>query len=141
MTRMYSLGRNCICSFHCILQVQNSSSHLAIIQFIIVDQVVVFSYARVTIRMQYSDMGSTMQKEKPDWRREFKIWSTEQRGASQKLLTVKTEDVGQPSFSSSLIQFSSVTQSRLTLCDPMDCSMPGLPAHHQFEEFIRTDVH
>ena len=28
------------------------------------------------------------------------------------------------------IQFSSVTQSCLTLCDPMDCSTPGLPVHH-----------
>ena len=28
-------------------------------------------------------------------------------------------------------QFSSVTQSRPTLCDPMDCSTPGLPIHHQ----------
>ena len=30
---------------------------------------------------------------------------------------------------------SSVTQSRLTLCDPMDCSTPGLPVHHQLPEF------
>ena len=29
------------------------------------------------------------------------------------------------------VQFSSVTQSWLTLCDPTDCSMPGLPVHHQ----------
>ena len=32
------------------------------------------------------------------------------------------------------IQFSSVTQSCLTLCDPMDCSMPGFPVHHQLPE-------
>ena len=30
------------------------------------------------------------------------------------------------------VQFSSVTQSCLTLCEPMDSSMPGLPVHHQF---------
>ena len=30
-----------------------------------------------------------------------------------------------------LLQFSSVTQSCLTLCDPMDCSMPGFPVRHQ----------
>ena len=29
------------------------------------------------------------------------------------------------------VQFSSVTQSCLTFCDPMDCSTPGLPVHHQ----------
>ena len=39
------------------------------------------------------------------------------------------------------VQFSSVTQSCPTLCDPMDCSMPGLPVHHQFPEFIQTHVH
>ena len=38
-------------------------------------------------------------------------------------------------------QFSSVTQSCLTLCDPMDCNKPGLPAHHQLLEFTQTPVH
>ena len=38
-------------------------------------------------------------------------------------------------------QFSSVAQSCLTLCDPMDCSMPGLPVHHQLPELTRTHVH
>ena len=42
---------------------------------------------------------------------------------------------------SSSVQFSSVTQSCLTLWDPMDCSMPGLPAHHQLLEFTQTHVH
>ena len=37
--------------------------------------------------------------------------------------------------------FSSVAQSCLTLCDPMDCSMPGLPVHHQLPEFTQTHVH
>ena len=32
------------------------------------------------------------------------------------------------------VQFSSVTQLCLTLCDPMDCSTPGLPVHHQLPE-------
>ena len=38
-------------------------------------------------------------------------------------------------------QFSSVTQSSLTLCDPMNCSTPGLPVHHQLLEFTQTHVH
>ena len=38
------------------------------------------------------------------------------------------------------ILFSSVAQSCLTLCHPMDCSMPGLPVHHQFLEFTQTHV-
>ena len=39
------------------------------------------------------------------------------------------------------LQFSSVTQSCPTLCDPMDCSTPGLPVHHQLPEFTQTHVH
>ena len=39
------------------------------------------------------------------------------------------------------VQFSSVTQSCPTLCDPMNRSMPGLPVHHQLPEFIETHVH
>ena len=38
-------------------------------------------------------------------------------------------------------QFSSVTQLCPTLCDPMDCRMPGIPVHHQLPEFTPTHVH
>ena len=38
----------------------------------------------------------------------------------------------------SSVQFSPVTQSCLTLCNPMDCSMPGFPVHHQCQEFAQT---
>ena len=36
---------------------------------------------------------------------------------------------------------SSIAQSCLTLCDPMDCSMPGFPVHHQLPELTQTHVH
>ena len=39
------------------------------------------------------------------------------------------------------IYFSSVTQLCLTLCDPMNCSTPGLPVHHQLPESTQTHVH
>ena len=39
------------------------------------------------------------------------------------------------------VQFSSVTQSCLTLCNPMDCSMPGFAVHHQLMELAQTHVH
>ena len=42
---------------------------------------------------------------------------------------------------SSPVQFSSVTQSCPTLCDPMNHSMPGLPVHHQLPKFTQTHVH
>ena len=38
------------------------------------------------------------------------------------------------------LQFSSITQSCLTLCDPMNHSTPGLPVHHQLLEFTQTHV-
>ena len=45
------------------------------------------------------------------------------------------------SFFSYIVKFSSVTQSYLTLCNPMDCSTTGLPVHHQLPEFTQTHVH
>ena len=39
------------------------------------------------------------------------------------------------------VQFSSVTQSCPTLCEPMNRSTPGLPVHHQLPEFTQTHVH
>ena len=38
-------------------------------------------------------------------------------------------------------QYSSVTQLCPTLCNPMDCSTPGLPVHHQLPELAQTHVH
>ena len=40
-----------------------------------------------------------------------------------------------------VIQLSSVTQSCLTFCDPMNHSTPGLPIHHQLPELTQTHVH
>ena len=37
--------------------------------------------------------------------------------------------------------FSSVTQSCPALCDPMDCSTPGFPVHHQLPQLAQTHVH
>ena len=52
------------------------------------------------------------------------------------------QEMGIPDhFQFSSVQFSSVTQSCLTLCDPMDRSMPGLPVHHHLLEFTQTHVH
>ena len=40
-----------------------------------------------------------------------------------------------------LVQFSSVAQSCLTLCNPMDCSTPGFPVHHQHLDLAQTHVY
>ena len=39
------------------------------------------------------------------------------------------------------VQFHSVTQSCLTLCDPLNHITAGLPVHHQLPEFTQTHVH
>ena len=39
------------------------------------------------------------------------------------------------------VEFSSVTQQCLTLCNPMNCSSPGLPVHHQSPEFTQIHIH
>ena len=44
-------------------------------------------------------------------------------------------------FSDCMYQFSSVAHSCPTLCDPMDCSTPGFPVHHQLPELAQTHVH
>ena len=41
----------------------------------------------------------------------------------------------------SIVQISSVSQSCQTLCDPVDCSMPGFPVQHQLLELAQTHVH
>ena len=54
--------------------------------------------------------------------------------------TPRASVVGTKSWSSP-VQFSSVTQSCPTLCDPINRSTPGLPVHHQIPEFTQTHVH
>ena len=48
-----------------------------------------------------------------------------------------------PDFNSQkpVVQFRSIAQSCPTLCDPMNCSTPGLPVHHQLPESTQTHVH
>ena len=51
--------------------------------------------------------------------------------------SVILSEVGQTQKEKYHSQFSSVAQSCLTLCDPMDCSTPGLPVHHQLLELLK----
>ena len=64
-------------------------------------------------------------------------------GSSAGLLPDTKRDKGQTLLNSQLPQqsVSSVASSCLTLCNPMDCSTPGFPVHHQFPEFTQTHVH
>ena len=55
-------------------------------------------------------------------------------------ITIHCNNCVYPSFDGS-VQFSSVFQSCLTLCNPMNRSTPGLPVHHQLPEFTQTHIH
>ena len=65
------------------------------------------------------------------------VWGLRSKGDMIISTVISCNLASWPQFS----QFSSVTQSCLTFCDPMDCSMPGLPVHHQLPEFTQTHVH
>ena len=79
------------------------------------------------------------------YQKEFVSWHSAQFHAIKYVLKkLKShgpcaEVIYNPSFSS--IQFSSVAQSCPTICNPMDCSTPGFPIHHQLPEFTQTHVH
>ena len=83
---------------------------------------------------------------------QFLAWKIPWAEEPVRLQSMGSQRVGQDwttntfiiSFSSvqfSSVQYSSVTHSCPTLCDPMNCSTPGLPVHHQLLEFTQTHVH
>ena len=73
-------------------------------------------------------------------------WSAAVHGVSksdttEQLSRILYIDVHLPGWWLGHLQFSSVAQSCPTLCNPMDCSTPGLLVHHQLPEFTQTHVH
>ena len=61
----------------------------------------------------------------------FPVWFTQQAHKLGEVLQLVRSSV----------QFSSVSQSCPTLCDPINCRMPGLPVHRQLLELTQTHVH
>ena len=53
----------------------------------------------------------------------------------------RSHGCGGPTLSYKWIQFSSIAQLCLTLCDPMDYNTPGFPVHYQLPELLQTHVH
>ena len=64
-----------------------------------------------------------------------------QQNCSQEFSWTEAVQVRVPELRLLSVLFSSVAQSCPTLCDPMDCSRPGLPVHDQLLEFTQTHVH
>ena len=73
------------------------------------------------------------------WVRRKSLWESPKTGKSTYLKNGKGKRMGKQQNGS--VQFSSVAQSCSTLCDPMNRSTLGLPAHHQLPEFTQTHVH
>ena len=69
------------------------------------------------------------------------IFSHHLEGFKFKIKTLIEYMSGEGQLSGSSVQFSSVTQSCPTLCNLMNCSIPGLPVHHQLPKFTQTHVH
>ena len=76
---------------------------------------------------KYSCLGNPMKRE---------TWRTTVQGFAKSWawLSYQTK-IKRLSLSHPSVQFSSAAQSCLTLCDPMNCSTPGLPVHYQLPEF------
>ena len=77
--------------------------------------------------------------------REFKIWSlcfTQVKAQNIPYVLGKHQRIHLNEMLDTISKCCcSVTQSCVTLCNPMDCSTPGLPDHHHLLEFTQTHVH
>ena len=70
------------------------------------------------------------------------IWKTQQWPQDWKRsVFIPIPKTGNAKECSSLVKFSSVAQSCPTLCNPMNCSTPGLPVHHHLPEFTQTHIY
>ena len=89
--------------------------------------------------LRYADDITLMAESEEELKSLLMRMKEESEKAGLKLNILKTKIMASSHISS--VQFSSVTQSCLTLRDPMNRSTPGLPVHHQLPEFTQTHVH
>ena len=87
--------------------------------------------------LRYADDTTLMSESEEELKSLLMILKVESEKVGLKLNIQKTKIMA----SGPIVQFSSVAQSCPTLCDPMNCSTPGLPVHHQLPEFTQTHVH
>ena len=88
--------------------------------------------------LRYADDTTLMAESEEELKSLLMKVKMESEKVGLKLNIQKTKIMAYSPISS--VQFSSVTQSCLTLCDPMNHSTPGLPVHHQLPEFTQTHV-
>ena len=99
-----------------------------------------FKIARRNINnLRYADDTTLMAESEEELKSLLMKVKEESEKVGLKLNVQKTKIVASSPISS--VQFSSVAQSCPTLCDPINCSTPGLPVHHQLLEFTQIHVH
>ena len=91
--------------------------------------------------LRYTDDTTLMVESEEELKSLFMKAKEESEKVGLKLNIPKRSWHPVPSVKFSSVQFNSVTQSCLTLCNPMNHSTPGLPVHHQLPEFIQIHVH
>ena len=89
--------------------------------------------------LRYADDTTLMAESEEELKSLLMKVKEESEKASLKLIIQKTKIMASGPIRSD--QIRSVTQSCLTLCDPMNHSTPGFPVHHQLLEFTQTHVH
>ena len=105
----------------------SSDSHFAFLHFFFLGMVLITTSCIMSWTSFHSSSGTLSIKSNP-----LNLQSV----IKQEMTRVNTK-----STSISTVQFSSVTQSCPTLCDPINHSMPGLPVHHKLPEFTQTHAH
>ena len=88
--------------------------------------------------LRYADDTTLMAESKEELKSLLMKVKKESEKVGLKVNIQKTKIMASGPISS--VQFSSVTQSCLSLCDPMNHGMPGLPVHHQLPEFTQTHI-
>ena len=78
---------------------------------------------------------------KKERKKKNKSYLTYRRRKWQSAPVFLSGEFHEPRSPAGTVHFSSVTQSCLTYCNPMDCSTPGFPVHHQLQELTQTHVH
>ena len=91
--------------------------------------------------LRYADDTTLMAESEEELKSLLMKVKEESEKAGLRLNIQQTKIMASGSITSQQIQFSSFAQSCPTLCDPMDCSMSGLPVHRQLPEFTQTHVH
>ena len=96
--------------------------------------------SKVMLKILQARLQQYVNRELPDVQAGFRRG----RGTRDQIASRKTSISALLTMPKPLTVFSSVqlvAQSCPTLCNPMNCSMPGLPVHHQLPEFTQTHVH